>query len=84
MSTVIGLTRHKSQLENDYSCALLEPLRQQPSSLNCGFQPCTLECLNFGLELAPIMEDDKLLTRSKLKSERWSSVSCSSIKVLPT
>lgn len=76
MSTVIGLTRHKSQLENGYSCVLPESPQQQLSSLNCGFHPC----LNFGLEVAPIMEDYKsILTRGKLNSEQWSSVCCSSV-----
>lgn len=85
MSTVIGLTHHKSQLESGYSCALPESPQQQPSSVNCGFQPCTLQCLNFGLEVALIMKNDKLiLTRGKLPIEKWSLVCCSSIKVLTT
>lgn len=83
--TLIGLTRHKSQLENGCSCLLPESPWQQPSSLNCGFHPCTLQPLNFGLEVASIMEDDKLvLVNGKLNNEQWSLVCCSSINVLTT
>lgn len=68
-------TARAINVHSDWSHPPQFPVRKWKS-----FHPCTLQCLIFGLEVAPVMEDDKLiLTCGKLNSEQRSWVCCSSI-----